>query len=54
MTEEAVKLNSDLRHSLSARAWAEGREEEARNSLRAVKVELHEVRDRMQAVQEDL
>ena len=45
MTEEAVKLKSDLRHTLSARARAEGREDEARNSLRAVKVELREVRD---------
>ena len=29
MTEEAVKLKSDLRHTLSARARAEGREDEA-------------------------
>ena len=47
MTEVAVKLKSDLRHTLSARARAEGREEEARNSLRAVEVELREVRDGM-------
>ena len=40
MTEEAVKLKSDLRHTLSGRARAEGREDEARNSLRAVEVEL--------------
>ena len=38
MTEEAVKLKSDLRHTLSARARVEGREEEARNSLRAAEV----------------
>ena len=54
MTEEVVKLKSDLRHTLSARARAEGREEKARNSLRAVEVELREVRDGMQAVQDDL
>ena len=49
-----MKLKSDLRHTLSARAWAEGREEEARNSLSAVKVKLREVRDGLQAVQDDL
>ena len=54
MTEEAVKLKSDLRHTLLARAWAEGREDEARNSLRAVEVELLEVKDGLQAVQNDL
>ena len=50
MTEEAVKLKSDLRHTLSARARAEGRKDKARNSLRAVEVELREVRDGLQAV----
>ena len=34
MTEEAVKLKSDLKHTTSARTRAEGREDEARNSLR--------------------
>ena len=29
MTEEAVKLRSDLRHTTMARAWAEGTEEKA-------------------------
>ena len=38
MTEEVVKLKSDLRHTLSVRARAKGREEEARNSLRAAEV----------------
>ena len=45
MTEEAVKLKSDLRHTLSARVQAEGREDEARNSLRVAVVELREVKD---------
>ena len=35
MTEEAVKLKSDLKHTTSARARAKGRKDEARNSLRA-------------------
>ena len=54
MSEEAMKLKSDLRHTLSARARAEGREGEARNSLRVAEVELREVRDGLQAVQNDL
>ena len=40
MTEEAVKLKSDLKHTMSARARAEGREDKARNSLRAAEGEL--------------
>ena len=54
MTEEAVKLKSDLRHTLSTRARAEGREDEARNGLRVVEVELREVLDGLQAIQNDL
>ena len=54
MTEEAVNLKSDLRHTLSMHALAEGREDEARNSLRAAEVELREVKDGLQAVQNDL
>ena len=49
-----MKLKSDLRHTLSARARAEGREDEARNSLITVEVELREVRDGLQAVKNDL
>ena len=45
MTEEAVKLKSDLRHTSSTRVRAKGREDEARNSLRATEVEFREVRD---------
>ena len=54
MTEEAVKLKSDLRHTMSTRTLAEGREDEARNSLRAAEVELREVKDGLQAAQNDL
>ena len=45
MTEEAVKLKSDLRHTSMARARAEGREEKARDDLKINKGELREVRD---------
>ena len=54
MTEEAVNLKSDLKHTTSVRARAEGREDEARNNLRAAEGELRGVRDELQAVQNDL
>ena len=49
MTEEAVKLKSDLRHTMSARARAESREEKAEDSLKVVEVELWGVMDGLQA-----
>ena len=54
MTEEAMKLRSDLRHTTTARARTEGREGEARDGLRAAEGELREVRDELQAAQDDL
>ena len=54
MTEEAVKLKSDLRHTMTAQARAEGREEKARDGLRVAEGELWEVRDGLQAAQDDL
>ena len=54
MTEEVVKLNSDLRHTVTTRAWAESREENAWESLRVAEVELREVREGLQAAQDDL
>ena len=49
MMEEALKLKSDLRHTMTARAQAEGREEKARDGLRVAESELREVRDELQA-----
>ena len=46
-----MKLKSDLKHTVSARARAEGREDEARNSLREAEGELREVRDELRATQ---
>ena len=54
MTKEVVKLKYDLKHTTSARARSEGREDEARNNLRAAKGELREVRDELRAAQNDL
>ena len=48
MTEEAMKLKSDLRHTSMVRARAEGREEKARDGLRVAEGELREVRDGLQ------
>ena len=49
-----MKLKSDLRHTVTARARAESREEKARDSLKVVEVELPEVRDGLQAAHNDL
>ena len=54
MTEEVEKLKSDLKHTMSARARAESREDEVRNSLLAVEGELREVRGELRVVQNDL
>ena len=54
MTEEAVKLKSDMRYTVMTQARAEGREEKARESLRAAEVKLWEIRDGLQAAQDDL
>ena len=54
MTEEAVKLKSDLRHTMTARAWVESREGKALDNLKVAEVELREVRDGLQATQDDL
>ena len=44
-----MKLKSDLRHTMTARARAESREEKAQDSLKVTEVELREVRDGLQA-----
>ena len=54
MTEEAVKLKFDLRHTMTARVRAKGGEEKARDSLRVAEVELREVKDGLQAAHDDL
>ena len=44
MTEEIERLKSDLKHTSSARARAESREDEVRSSLTTAEGELREVR----------
>ena len=53
MTEEAMMVKFDLKHTTSARARSKGREDEARNSLRAAKGELREVQDELRAAHND-
>ena len=49
-----MKLKSDLRHTSTARARVEGREEKAREGLRVAEGELLEVRDGLQTAQNEL
>ena len=54
MTEEAERLKSDLKHTMSAHARAESREDVVPNSLTAVEGELREVRGELRVAQNDL
>ena len=54
MTEEAERFKYDLKHTMSARARAESREDEVRNSLTSVDGELWEVRNELRVAQNDL
>ena len=54
MTEEAEMLKYNLKHTISARARAEGREDEVRSNLSAVEGELWEVRNVLRVAQNDL
>ena len=54
MTEKVERLKSDLKHTTSARARAENREDGVQSSLTAVECELREVREALQTSQNDL
>ena len=54
MTEEIERLKSDLKHTSSARARAESRENEVRSSLTKPEGELREVWSELQVAQSDL
>ena len=54
MTEDAERLKSDLKHTSSARARAESREDEVRSSLTAGVGELQEVRGNLRVSQGNL
>ena len=54
ITEEAERLKSDLKHTISARSRAKGREDEVRSNLSAVEGELREARNVLRVAQNDL
>ena len=54
MTEEVKRLKSDLKHTISAHARAESREDEVQNSLTAAESELLEIRGELRVTQDDL
>ena len=54
VTEEVERLKSDLKHTSSARARAESREDEVRSSLPAIEGELREAQSMLQVAQNDL
>ena len=54
MTEEAERLKSDLKHTISARARAEGREDEVRSNLSTVEGEIREARNVLRVAQNEL
>ena len=54
MTEEVERLKSDLKHTISACARAEGRECEVRSNLSAVEGELREAQSVLRVAQNDL
>ena len=54
MTKEVERLKSDLKHTISARARAESREDEVRNSFTAAESELWEIRGELRAARDDL
>ena len=54
VTEEVERLKYDLKHTVSARARAESREDEVRSSLSAVEGELREAQSMLRVAQNDL
>ena len=54
MTEEVERLKCALKHTILARARAESREDEVRNSLTAAESERREIRGELRAAQDDL
>ena len=54
MTKEVERLKSDLKHTISTRASAEGKEYEVRSNLSLVEGELQEARNVLLVAQNDL
>ena len=54
LAEDAMKYESDLKHTTTAKAWAEDRERKARGELRVAEDALQAVRDELQVVRDEL
>ena len=54
MSEGSERLKSDLKHNMSTRAQAEGREDEVRSSLTVLEGELRVVWNELPVAQNDL
>ena len=54
LTEELVKHRSDMKHALTARAWAEDREKKAWKDVKVAEDELRLAREELQAVKGDM
>ena len=54
MTEEVERLKFDLKHTTSAHARAESREDKVRSSLTAIEGELRRIRGELQVTQSEL
>ena len=54
LTEDAVKYESNLKHTTTAKARAEDKEKKARGELRVAEDELRVVRDELQVARDEL
>ena len=54
LVEDVVKYESDLKHTMTAKARAEDREEKARGELRVAEDELRAVKDELQVARDEL
>ena len=54
LVEDAVKYESDLKHTTTAKARAEDKEKKARGELRVAEDELRAVRDELQVARDEL
>ena len=54
LSEDAVKYESDLKHTTIAKVQAEDKEKKARGELRVVEDALRAVRDKLQGARDEL
>ena len=54
LAEDAVKYESDLKHTTTTKAWAEDKEKKAQGELRVIEDGLQVIRDELQVARDDL